>query len=188
MRIRKLAGKLTAAIKKELGLNVPDDVLIPTLKEHLGKMFKVYNDTKEEYKYALDACESLAGMISGMIEENEALKERIKQLEGNELSDAMPSSFGMNLSSYCVEAVEHWGQGAQVNMAKEEAAELITALSHHERGRAKTNEVITEIADNVIMCNQLALIFGYVDVMEEVNRKIERARLRIANEGGQAND
>ena len=56
--------------------------------------------------------------------------------------------------------------------------ELITVLSR-EGNRVTHDEIITEIADVRIMIDQLAIIFGKVDVDNEVERKLKRLKKRL---------
>lgn len=73
-------------------------------------------------------------------------------------------------------AIAKWGVGAQKNMAYEEIGELLTALARDDRGRATTEDIITELADVTIMCEQLATVLGY-DLYElELERKLLRLR------------
>jgi NTP pyrophosphatase (non-canonical NTP hydrolase) len=68
-----------------------------------------------------------------------------------------------------------FGIGPQRRMMIEEASELIEALVRQDRGRATNEDVITEIADVIIMCEQLCLVYGEKAVQAEITRK--RARL-----------
>lgn len=72
------------------------------------------------------------------------------------------------------QALDKWGIEAQVMMAIEECAELITALCHLYRGR-RTN-IIEEIADVIIMIEQLSLIFGEEEI--DKAKQIKLARLK----------
>lgn len=90
-------------------------------------------------------------------------------------------------------AVLLWGPQAQLDVLKEECAELIVAASHYKRGRkdAKDN-LIEEIADVELMCQQARYIIeeqhnlepGEADAMidhakawkvDRTYRKIERS-------------
>lgn len=57
-----------------------------------------------------------------------------------------------------------FGAESQKAMAIEECAELINALSKEKRGRVSDEDVITEIADVMIMCEQLAEILGHSSI------------------------
>ena len=85
------------------------------------------------------------------------------------------------------DAIGTVGINAQVNGAIEECAELIVALEHWKRERcaADHNDIITEIADVKIMCDQLSLMFGEAQVDIEKHRKVERLdeRLEIYRNG-----
>ena len=80
----------------------------------------------------------------------------------------------------CVLAVEKFGTDSQMNMAIEECSELIDALCKFRRKRVGSIDVITEIADVQIMCEQLAYMFGDEKVSDERKRKIERLQKRMA--------
>jgi NTP pyrophosphatase (non-canonical NTP hydrolase) len=69
----------------------------------------------------------------------------------------------------------------QLNQAQEEAAELIVAINHHRR--VKNNETLRElqkeIADNVIMLNQLCMMFCKKEIDGHISEKLMRASGRI---------
>ena len=73
-------------------------------------------------------------------------------------------------------AIDVWGIEAQRNMAFEELGELNTALARDRRGRVTKEEIITELADVTIMCEQLAFFLGYEDYEKEMDNKLERLR------------
>lgn len=77
------------------------------------------------------------------------------------------------------EAIATFGVGSQINMAIEECGELIVALQHFRRGRATKADVITEIADVQIMCEQMQELFGDTETSAERHRKLERLMQRI---------
>lgn len=79
----------------------------------------------------------------------------------------------------CKAAVQTFGVDAQINIAIEECAELIVALEHWKRGRNTEADVITEVADVQIVCEQLGYIFGCFDVTVEEAHKLERLEERI---------
>lgn len=77
-------------------------------------------------------------------------------------------------------ALDKWGLYTQLSVAKEEAAELITAISHWERKRdGAVEELIDEIADVQIVLHQLVQFVGIEG--EEVERRIEEKLLRLAS-------
>lgn len=75
--------------------------------------------------------------------------------------------------------IKKFGFDAQKAMAVEECAELINALCKEKRGRATDEDIITEIADVQIMCEQLAVIYGKEKVRQERLRKLMRLHKRI---------
>lgn len=79
-------------------------------------------------------------------------------------------------------ALNYFGFSNQVDVAIEEMAELTQALIHNRRGRQ--SNIAEEIADVVIMLDQLILhydLFGEVD--EFVDKKIVRLAMKLQNEG-----
>lgn len=78
------------------------------------------------------------------------------------------------------EAVRRYGAVAQKEMAIEECAELINALQKEKRGRNKRPDVIEEIADVIIMCEQLICIYSRDDVFFAIDRKLERLQNMMA--------
>ena len=73
-------------------------------------------------------------------------------------------------------AIETWGIEAQRNMAFEELGELNTILTRDRRGRATKEEILTELADVTIMCEQMAVILGFEDYEKELDNKLIRLR------------
>lgn len=78
-------------------------------------------------------------------------------------------------------AIQEYGVESQKMMAIEECSELINALSKERRGRTNNQDVITEIADVMIMCEQLSVIYGRDKVEREINYKTARLKQRLLN-------
>lgn len=76
----------------------------------------------------------------------------------------------------CRSAVEWFGRDNQISQATEEMGELIAALNHIKRGKCTKDDVCSEIADVLIMCNQLAEIYGRQDVQMHIDDKLKRLR------------
>jgi NTP pyrophosphatase (non-canonical NTP hydrolase) len=71
-------------------------------------------------------------------------------------------------------AIETFGREAQKRQAQEELSELITAISHEIRGR-KNENVAEEIADVLIMLQQLVIIYDNAEqVAKFQNEKLHR--------------
>lgn len=66
--------------------------------------------------------------------------------------------------------IEAHGKESQLIMLGEECGELLTAASQFWRGRIPSSEVVTEIADVIIMIDCIKELFGITD--KEVNKKI----------------
>jgi NTP pyrophosphatase (non-canonical NTP hydrolase) len=77
--------------------------------------------------------------------------------------------------------VSLWGIHAQEDMVKEECAELITAISHFQRGRVDQEKVLGEIIDVLFTVGELVYIHGFEQhemkhAMDyKISRTIERA-------------
>ena len=75
-------------------------------------------------------------------------------------------------------AIAHYGDKKQLLQACEECAELIQAISKATRytGKSYVDGVCEEIADVLIMCEQVKKIFNIstVDVEKEKERKLTR--------------
>jgi NTP pyrophosphatase (non-canonical NTP hydrolase) len=74
------------------------------------------------------------------------------------------------------EAIEKWGEEAQVNMLNEECGELIAAVAQFKRGRTSHHDVMTELADVFIMVEQIASMMSYDDFEKELERKLTKLR------------
>ena len=77
------------------------------------------------------------------------------------------------------QAIEQWGIHPQIRMVFEECAELMNALAKTYRGRASKQDVITELADVVIMCEQMAVVFGQEEYKAELERKLEKFKKKL---------
>jgi NTP pyrophosphatase (non-canonical NTP hydrolase) len=78
-------------------------------------------------------------------------------------------------------AIERWGEQAQISMAIEECSELITVLvklGRNKNGSTK-EQVIDEIADVMIMMEQLQHIFGFSKVADRKDFKLTRLKERV---------
>lgn len=75
-------------------------------------------------------------------------------------------------------AIETFGAENQEIVAIEECSELIQAISHKRRGRK--HNIAEEIADVLIVCEQLIIINKCQDAVEKIRKKkIERLFDRI---------
>lgn len=62
----------------------------------------------------------------------------------------------------------------------EQTSELTNAICKFRRGRVGNDDIITEIADVMIMCEQLSYYFGKEKVELEKERKLERLKERLS--------
>lgn len=88
----------------------------------------------------------------------------------------------------CRSAVEWFGKDSQERQATEEMGELIAALNHIKRGKCTKDDVQSEIADVLIMCNQLAEIYGRQDVEYHIEKKLQRLQQRCTDAAWQYHD
>jgi NTP pyrophosphatase (non-canonical NTP hydrolase) len=77
--------------------------------------------------------------------------------------------------------VQKWGVDAQIGILHEEIGELQSALNKFNRGRALRDDVCEEIADCLMMLQQMRRIFGQASVDKYVKIKTERLEERIAD-------
>ena len=76
-------------------------------------------------------------------------------------------------------AIETYGKEAQTQMLFEEMAELQNAICKLSRGRGSVSDVCEEIADVMIMCVQMAQIYGPTTVEQLADFKMRRLRERL---------
>ena len=77
-------------------------------------------------------------------------------------------------------ALETWGPEAQTLMVFEEMAELQKELCKHARGKDNRLAIAEEIADVIIMLEQMILLHNCVeDVFRIVDEKMERLEKRL---------
>lgn len=76
-------------------------------------------------------------------------------------------------------AIETYGYDAQFRMLVEEIGELLDAIGKHSRGRVSKDSVLEELADVVIMCEQLAWHFSFFDYQFWRKKKIERLASKL---------
>jgi NTP pyrophosphatase (non-canonical NTP hydrolase) len=81
------------------------------------------------------------------------------------------------------EAIDKWGEDAQVKMLYEECGELIAAVAQFSRGRTSHHDVMTELADVSIMVEQLATMMNFDDYEKEKDRKLMRLKERLERYG-----
>lgn len=96
-----------------------------------------------------------------------------------ESSKSEVSNILIRQQAICEDALDTFGVEAQIDICIEECAELINALEKYRRGRALTPDVVTEIADVIITCALMSIVFGPVAVVHEEARKLKRLEKRI---------
>jgi hypothetical protein len=80
--------------------------------------------------------------------------------------------------------VGHFGQVAQIRKTIEELTELSLVIQHWLDKKATAGDVVEEIADVLIVAQQMRAIFGVVDVDETVALKIDRTLSMIPKRVG----
>lgn len=76
-------------------------------------------------------------------------------------------------------AIKTFGKETQTQMLFEEMAELQNALCKLSRGRASKDDVCEEIADVMIMCLQMAQIYGMKRIEHWADLKMNRLKERL---------
>jgi hypothetical protein len=88
------------------------------------------------------------------------------------------------------DAIWVYGVPSQLTQTNEESTELSLALLKYKRAQdhgdaseieKRRKELLSEIADVIIMTQQCVLIFGAEEIQQEVNFKLRRQRTRIDN-------
>lgn len=102
------------------------------------------------------------------------------------LYDTLPEMSEKEFDEIISLAIKTYGKEAQTQMLFEEMAELQNALCKLARGRGTADQVCEEIADVMIMCFQMAQIYGYAAVERWANCKIIRLKDRLTQNTNQS--
>lgn len=78
-----------------------------------------------------------------------------------------------------IRAINHFGVEHQIDKALEEMGELITALSRRRLERSHKEDIAEEIADVLIVANQLRIIYGGELVDGLIDQKLSRLEATI---------
>ena len=94
--------------------------------------------------------------------------------------------FNTNQINVMIDALEHYGNNPQVDIAIEGMSELIKELLKNRRGEENRSMIADEMADVYIMLEQLKFIFGINETELKVNAefKIQRLKNRIGGNDG----
>jgi hypothetical protein len=76
-------------------------------------------------------------------------------------------------------ALYSWGKEDQLAMAVGECGEFITLVGRRAQKRDTPEDWISEIADNIILMEQMAHLFGYDEVKQMVEYKINRTKNKL---------
>lgn len=85
--------------------------------------------------------------------------------------------FNTNQINIMLDALEHYGNGPQVDMAIEEMSELTKELLKDRRGKENRSDIAMEMTDVYIMLEQLKFIFGIDETELKVNAEFKLQRL-----------
>lgn len=89
----------------------------------------------------------------------------------------------MDAKNVYQKAIEKWGVDAQVDMMQEECLELALAIRKHRREPTKERfeDFIDEVADVIIMANQMQNVEGWQEkINERIAFKLNRLNARIS--------
>lgn len=83
------------------------------------------------------------------------------------------------------DALQTFGEDAQIRKAIQELTELLLAICHFPEGKCGRDSLVDEIADVTIMCEQLRMIYGINDgeVRDRMDYKVGRLSRKIRGEG-----
>lgn len=98
---------------------------------------------------------------------------------GKPVETELPKMSEKEFDEIVKRAIETFGKDAQIQMLFEEMAELQNAICKLSRGRGTAGDVCEEIADVMIMCFQMAQIFGAKAVEQAANFKMRRLKYRL---------
>ncbi|MBV3127491.1 MULTISPECIES: hypothetical protein [Thomasclavelia] len=85
--------------------------------------------------------------------------------------------FNTNQINIMLDALEHYGNGPQVDMVIEEMSELTKELLKDRRGKENRSDIAMEMTDVYIMLEQLKFIFGIDETELKVNAEFKLQRL-----------
>lgn len=85
------------------------------------------------------------------------------------------------IDNIITDAISTFGKENQIMKLFEEMSELQNAICKHSCGRSTNNDVCEEIADVMIVCMQMAEIFGVDNVEKFALLKMKRLKQRIEN-------
>ena len=98
---------------------------------------------------------------------------------GDCVQTVLPKMSDKEFDKIIQRAIATYGKEAQTQMLFEEMAELQNAICKLNRGRGSASDVCEEIADVMIMCFQMAQIYGAKEVEQMANYKMCRLRNRL---------
>lgn len=98
---------------------------------------------------------------------------------GKPVANKLPQMSDKEFDEIIKRAIDTFGKDAQIQMLFEEMAELQNALCKLARNRGTADQVCEEIADVMIMCLQMAHIYGTKRVEQWANRKMIRLKDRL---------
>lgn len=81
--------------------------------------------------------------------------------------------------AFLKKVIESFGEESQRKKAIEECAELAAELAKEINGKGSVDKVIDEIADVLIMSQQLKLMYGKTKVDKRIRFKIARLKERV---------
>lgn len=76
-------------------------------------------------------------------------------------------------------ALRVWGNEKQKRQTVGEIGEFLAELGREGQGRSSPEQIIDEIADVMIMMNQMAMIYGEQAVKERIAIKVEKVKTKL---------
>lgn len=85
--------------------------------------------------------------------------------------------FNTNQNNIMLDAINLFGNRAQIDMALEEMSELTKELLKNRRGKENRSDIAMEMTDVYIMLEQLKYIFNIDNIELKINAEIKLHRL-----------
>lgn len=79
-------------------------------------------------------------------------------------------------------AISTWGEESQKMMAVGECGEFLAEFGRMVQNRSSSEKMVDEIADVIIMMNQMALMFGEDAVRERIKFKLSKITAKLDKE------
>lgn len=144
--------------------------------EVCGEMIPL-NEMSKSYRHRCKKC--VAEITRAQRHAEKQKQEAPAPYGAGPLQNALPKISEKEFNETILLAIKTYGKKVQTQMLFEEMAELQDALCKFARSRGTADQVCEEIADVMIMCLQMAQIYGPKTVEQMAEYKIRRLKDRL---------